>query len=199
MKIGFDFDNTIIFYDKIFYKIALERSLIPKSLPANKKLIRDFLVSKNREEDFTLMQAEVYGKRIVEAKPAEGLIECLKILKQNKKSINIISHKTKFPYKGPKYNLHISANKWLEKNRFFDKQVINLSKDNVFFEETKINKIKRIKNIGCTHFIDDLPEILNMIDFDCIRILYDPESTYKGDFNNFKIIKKWEDLHYFIN
>ena len=82
IKLGLDFDNTLITYDAIFYKIALERNLIKKNLAKQKILIRDFLRKKNLEDQFTLIQAEVYGRRIVEAKPAENLIENLLILKK---------------------------------------------------------------------------------------------------------------------
>ena len=39
-KIGIDFDNTIVVYNNLFYKIALK--LIPAELPKNKTIIRDF-------------------------------------------------------------------------------------------------------------------------------------------------------------
>ena len=35
-KIGIDFDNTIVVYNNLFYKIALEKKLIPAELPKNK-------------------------------------------------------------------------------------------------------------------------------------------------------------------
>ena len=33
----------------------------------------------------------------------------------------IISHKSLYPYKGPKYDLHDAAMRWLDKNNFFNK------------------------------------------------------------------------------
>ena len=117
IKLGLDFDNTLITYDEIFYKTALERNLITLNFPPQKSLIRDFLIHQNMEDQFTLLQAEVYGKRILEAKPAENLVENLLNLKK-KMNIQyyIISHKTKKPIKGPSYNLHEAAISWLLKN-----------------------------------------------------------------------------------
>ena len=35
----------------------------------------DFLIQQNKEDEFTLLQAEVYGRRILEAKPSDNLVE----------------------------------------------------------------------------------------------------------------------------
>ena len=59
--IGLDFDNTLVCYDKLFHKTALERGLIDKSIPRNKIAIRDYLRSKDKDEEFTLLQGEIYG------------------------------------------------------------------------------------------------------------------------------------------
>ena len=192
IRLGLDFDNTLIFYDDIFHKIASEKKLIPNVFPAQKKKIRDFLIANNLEDQFTHIQAEVYGKRIIEAKPCKNLIKNLKKIKDKNIDIYIVSHKTIYPYKGPKYNLHNAAEEWLIKNGFFDKSILGFSRKNIFFETTKIDKISRIKNLGCTHFIDDLPEILNMINEGCIKILYDPNSINKV--NKFNILKDWDNL-----
>ena len=72
-KIGLDFDNTIVSYDNLFHKIAAEQKLIPRNFPQSKLLIRDYLRKKNKDELFTLIQAEVYGKRILEASPSPNV------------------------------------------------------------------------------------------------------------------------------
>ena len=50
IKLGFDFDNTIICYEDIFYKLAVEKKLIKESFPKKKKLIREYLINKNLED-----------------------------------------------------------------------------------------------------------------------------------------------------
>jgi len=43
VRIGIDFDNTIVSYDTLFHRVALERGLIPISVPANKISVREYL------------------------------------------------------------------------------------------------------------------------------------------------------------
>ena len=49
MLVGVDFDNTIVCYDGLFHKLALERGLIPEDFPASKGEVRDFLRNTDRE------------------------------------------------------------------------------------------------------------------------------------------------------
>ena len=91
------------------------------------------------------------------------MFKALKKLKKEGVRLFIISHKSKTPYLGPKYDLHHSAMKWLERNQFFSVDGLGMSKDNVYFELTKESKINRIEILGCTHYVDDLPEILVML------------------------------------
>ena len=197
IRLGLDFDNTIISYEHIFHKVAFEKNLIPHNFPIKKKLIRDYLISRDSEEQFTELQSEIYGKRILEAKPTFGCIDFLKNLRKKNIELFIVSHKTKYPYRGKKYNLHNAANKWLSKNGFLDNNKLGFSKDRIYFEESKVNKVNRIKELKCTHYVDDLPEILKLIDFQCIKVLYDPQKNF-AEKNSYKRIEKWSDLNYLI-
>ena len=82
LKIGLDFDNTLINYDFLFYKLAVEKNLVPRKLDKNKLAVRDYLRALNKDREFTLLQGEVYGKRIFEAEQSEGMFEALKKLKK---------------------------------------------------------------------------------------------------------------------
>ena len=82
--LGLDFDNTLVCYDDLFHQLALEKDLIPDNISADKIVIRDYLRGQGRDEDFTLLQGEVYGLRILDAKPAEGMLNALKDLKRPK-------------------------------------------------------------------------------------------------------------------
>ena len=198
INLGLDFDNTLINYDSLFQKAASEKKLIPSNFPKSKKLIRDYLREKGLEDKFTLLQGEVYGSRITEAVQSEGMFKALKDVQKKGVNLFIVSHKTKEPYSGPKFDLHEAALSWLEKNMFFDKSGINIPKDNVFFEVTKEKKINRILSIGCTHFIDDLPEILEMIDPRIIKILYSPLSERISD-NKVIYMNNWSNLNKIID
>ena len=81
----------------------------------------------------------------------------------------------------------------LEKHGFFAHDGLNWSRNQVFFEESKQAKVKRIGNLGCTHYIDDLTEILRMIPDNIEKILYDPNGSY-GD-KEFKTISDWKHFN----
>ena len=112
--LGLDFDNTLVRYDKLFHQLALEKGLIEKSLSADKIAIRDHLRSQGQDEQFTLLQGEVYGLRILEAEPAEGMMSALNELKERGIKMVLVSHKTRKPYKGPSYNSQTSTWNLLE-------------------------------------------------------------------------------------
>ena len=171
--LGLDFDNTLVCYDKLFHKVALEKELIKPSMEADKVLIRNHLREKNKDYEFTLMQGEVYGNRILEAEPSPGMLTALKNLADQGVEMKLISHKTKFPIKGPKYNLHEAAISWLTKYGFF--QTLNglgWKQSQIHFEASKEDKAIKIQQLKCTHYIDDLPEILEMLPSDIKKILY---------------------------
>ena len=190
--LGLDFDNTLVHYDNLFHKLALEKNLIEESVPAQKTAIRDYLRSRGQDVYFTLLQGEVYGLRILEAEPAEGMISTLKALQENGISMHLISHKTKTPYKGPAYDLQAAARAWLEKYGFFSTEGLSWTQEQVYFEESKESKLLRIKSLNCTHYIDDLPEILDMLPPQMNRILYapnDPTTSLKHTH-----MRNWEEL-----
>ena len=114
-KLGLDLDNTIIIYDKLFFKVASERNLVSNQINPTKQSIRDDLRLKGLDYEFTKIQSIVYGERILEAKIADGFKEFLNKV-YSKFDIYIVSHKTQFPIIGQKYDLHKSALSWLKKN-----------------------------------------------------------------------------------
>ena len=147
--------------------------VIPSTLPQSKQAVRDYLRQQGLEEEWTRLQGHVYGNRMREAKPFEGIIDFLKQCQRLHIPTSIISHKTLYPYLGPQYNLHESALDWLDYYGFY----AWVPKENIFFELTKEAKIERIRSQACTHFIDDLPEFLTEPSFPSIhRLLFDPEN-----------------------
>jgi hypothetical protein len=110
------------------------------------------------------------------------VIEFIKFARYKGISMAIVSHKTKHPFIGPKYNLHEAARGWVA-NTLTDGFTNLIEPDHVFFELTKEEKIARIADIGCDYFIDDLPEILLMPGFpkNLKRILFDPEGLHNKD------------------
>jgi hypothetical protein len=182
MRIGFDFDNTIVSYDELFYRVAIEKSLIPDDLPISKLAVRDFLRSANNENAWTEMQGYVYGSRMSDAVAFSGVIEFVKLARANGIAMVIVSHKTKHPFMGPKYDLHEAARGWVE--NFLVEEGKNLIEpDQIFFEVTKEDKVARIDECECDYYIDDLPEILLMSGFPqkTKRILFDPKNNHSEE------------------
>jgi len=158
--IGVDFDNTIISYDDILHKVAVERSLISPSLLKSKKHIRDDIRRlPDGEIEWQKLQAVVYGPRIKEATLIDGVQAFINSCRRAGVKIYIISHKTEFAnYDRMKINLRSAALQWMFKNRFFEKDGLGFSQEDVYFETTRLGKIKRVTELNCTHFIDDLEE-----------------------------------------
>lgn len=160
MIIGVDFDNTIVCYDGIFHAVALERGLVPATLPTDKTSVRDHLRQTGQEHAWTEIQGFVYGPRLKDASPYPGVLAFFRSAISRGIDIRIVSHKTRHPFLGEPHDLHAAAWDWLEAHGFFALESIGLSKGHVFLEETMDAKFQRIRAEGCTHFIDDLPEFL---------------------------------------
>lgn len=195
MIIGVDFDNTIVCYDGIFHRVALERGLIPADLPQDKTTVRNHLRQIGREPDWTEMQGYVYGPRLIDAQPYPGVLDFFKAAVRQGIEVRIISHKTKHPFLGEQHDLHAAAWGWLEANGFFDPARIGIRRDQVFLELTKESKHQRIGTAGCTHFIDDLPEFLLDPGFPAgvERIHFDPCLTAKPE-NGLRSAASWTQI-----
>ena len=194
MVLGLDFDNTIICYDDLFHKVALEKGLIPASLPKEKNIVRDYLRANCAEDEWTIIQGEVYGDRIMEAEPYEGMFDTLHQLTADNIPVYIISHKTREPYLGRKRDLHAAAREWLQRHNFLSPNGLNWNEDQFFFELTKERKVKRIIEIGCTHYVDDLIEILDLLPDLINKILFSPNDSPDVHNHNWSLLKSWKAL-----
>lgn len=176
MRIGLDFDNTIVSYDELFHKVAREQELVPPETPANKLAVRDHLRKIGQEDRWTEMQGYVYGARMDEAAAYPGVIDFMRLAQAAGHTLMIVSHKTRHPFLGPQYDLHASARGWIEHHLLSDGGTL-IPESQIYFELTKQEKIARIANSQCDVFIDDLPEILLAEGFPLVaeRLLFDPE------------------------
>jgi hypothetical protein len=197
MRIGIDFDNTIVCYDGAFHAAALEEGLISSAVAINKNAVRDHLRRNGQEEDWIRLQGLVYGKRMELASPFVGAFEVMRDMVAKGFEVAIISHKTRHPYRGPAYDLHLAAREWLDQKGFFGQ--VGLSREAVFFELTKAEKISRIAQQRCTHFIDDLPEILADQQFpaDTKPLLFDPVGGFPDA--GFPVVRDWTGLDRLLN
>lgn len=192
MKIGLDFDNTIVNYDKIFYDVAVEWGVVTKDTPINKLAVRNLLRDLGKEDRWTEMQGYVYGARMEEAQLYPGVMDFIQQAKNIGCTVVIISHKTAHPFLGPKYDLHAVARKWIEKN-------IGLDAESIFFELTKEKKWERIAELGCDVFIDDLPEIIFSPNFPkkTSAILFDPccmNRSFSAQNSQVRVASSWPEI-----
>ena len=193
IKLGLDFDNTLISYDSLFRQVAIENGLISEAIKPNKNAVRDYLRSVDREDDWTRLQGEVYGNRILEATPYPGMKKALEEYSINYSFLAIVSHKTKTPFLGYPWDLHAAARSWLEKERMHSHSGPNIDRTKTFFELTKEAKCERIMALGCTHYIDDLPEILEMLPSTIIKIYFCPGYEHEQN-TGWLEMKKWDQL-----
>ena len=191
MRIGIDFDNTIVSYDDLFRKIAIEQQLGPESLPISKTEVRDYLRKTGKEDAWTAMQGAVYGRRMAEAKPFPGVLDFIKVCHEAAIPVYIASHRTRFPIAGESFDLHAAAIDWLRSQGIQDL----IPADRIYFELTKDAKLNRIKSLNVTHFIDDLPEFLSMPGFPVStqRILFNPQNALVADPGVVSIVS-WSDI-----
>lgn len=162
--IGIDFDNTIVTYDEVFFKYALKSGLILKEVKKNKQAIRDSIKRlPGGDNEWTRLQGLVYGKHMDEARTTPGVERFFKACKKNSYKIMIISHRTVYPFRGPRVNLQMAAKRWLENKDFLTK--FGLTRKDIVFAQTLKGKIEQIARKKCAYFIDDLKEVLTHPDF----------------------------------
>ena len=174
--IGLDFDNTLINYDELFYNLAGEEGLVSKDVEKTKTGIRDSIrLLGDGETKWQRLQALAYGSRMGGAVLNSGVSEFLGRCRSVKANVHIVSHKTEFAnLDETRTNLRHSAMDWMAEHRMFDHSDQGLAPGDVFFEQTRQEKLQRINNLGCTHFIDDLEEVFREEGFppDMIKILF---------------------------
>ncbi len=201
--LGVDFDNTLVNYDEVFWRSALQMGLIFPQGPRHKESIRDTIRDGSAgEEKWQQLQAHVYGKAMDEAVLIEGVEEFFSFCKETKLDTYIISHKTEFAIGDKKVNLRTAALAWMKKNKFFDKTGLGVSEDQVYFEPTRERKINRIKILECTHFIDDLPETFLEESFpgNVNKMLYSPQRLSPLRDGSVKTFRTWQEIKdYFLH
>jgi hypothetical protein len=192
MRIGVDFDNTIADYEGVFHAAAMERGLIGADLAKGKNAVRDFLNNSGRKDDFTALQGYVYGSRMDLARPYGGFREFIAAARATGHDIFIVSHKTRFPLLGPKYDMHEAARAFLRDRELAGNAAV--PHEQIYFEETKEQKIERAAALDVDAFIDDLPEILAMpgLAERCRRILFAPNGA-TGE-TRFEVCCSWDEI-----
>jgi hypothetical protein len=156
--LGIDLDNTIISYDRLMHRIAVEQGLIAPTVPATKRDVCAAVRSTpDGENRWQRLQGEVYGPRIAGAVPMPGACEAVAAIVRAGLRVAVVSHKTRVAAQGDGTDLHESARGWLEAHGVF---ALGLSRDAVYFTPTASAKVARIGELGCRWFVDDRLDIL---------------------------------------
>ena len=175
MRIGLDFDNTIVCYDAAIAVLAEKLLDLPAEVPRTKLCLRDHLRAAGREPEWTAFQGDLYGPGMVHAQPFEGAIDTMLQLVEQGHELIIVSHRSLRPYAGEPHNLHAAARGWVAE-RLQSSGLFAADNGSVNFLETRQEKVARIAELGCQAFLDDLPEVLGDSAFpdSTARILFDP-------------------------
>ncbi len=161
MRIGLDFDNTIICYDTVFAQAAVQRGLLPAGFQGTKQSVRD-AIRRHQHGDIAWqgLQGFVYGKGIAAAQPFAGVDRFLRRAKAEGAHISIVSHKTEHGhFDQDRVNLREAALGWMEAWNFFAADGYAIGRADIHFAPTREDKIARITTLGFETFIDDLEEI----------------------------------------
>jgi hypothetical protein len=161
MRIGLDFDNTLIDYDRVFVEAARERGLVPRDFAGSKRAVRDAIrLLPDGELTWQRLQGHVYGAGIDGAVPVPGSQGFLQRCARERVGVFIVSHKTQFGHYDPaRVDLRAAARRWMTAQGFVGHG--GLPADHVYFEDDRAHKLARIAALGCSHFVDDLEEVFD--------------------------------------
>lgn len=195
MRIGIDFDNTLVSYELAFAAVGRGEGFLPPDFSGGKEAVKAWLLASGPDSSvkWETLQGLVYGRKIECAQLFEGAAEFFSHCKGLADAeIYIVSHKTVLAYHDPlKSNLRDAALRWMHARRFFDLDGFALKAENVFFEPTRDDKVRRIAALGCDVFVDDLPDVLghSCMPVSCRKILFrgEPCGSLEG-------AKNWYDV-----
>jgi hypothetical protein len=162
LRIGIDFDNTIACYDAAFRECAKALKFIPVDRIYAKQEMKELILRQpDGETNWQRVQGQVYGRFISHAIMFPGVAEFLTRCRKAGADVFIVSHKTDFGhFDEQKINLRDCATKWMMALGFFSISEFNLNPQQLFFEYTREDKVRRIADLGLDYFIDDLAEVL---------------------------------------
>ena len=167
VRIGIDFDNTIICYDRVFAAAARQRGLVPDEWTGLKTDVREYLRSKpGGELAWEGLQGWVYGKGIGSAEIFPGVMDFLGACRLNGVGVCIVSHKTQFGHQdADRTDLRFAARDWLRATGVIGAGNSALTVNDVYFEDTQVAKVERLASLDLDIFIDDLVDVFEQPHF----------------------------------
>jgi hypothetical protein len=197
MRIGLDFDNTMIRYDDVFRKAAETRGLLPADFVGSKQQVRDGIRKlPDGELKWQALQGYVYGTGIEAATMFPGLSDFLGRARAHGDTVLIVSHKTEYGHFDPdRTNLRQAAMRWMEGQGFFGDQRFAVKPEHIHFASTRSEKLNRIGDLKCDIFVDDLEEVLSDPDFPRFvrRILFSEQAEVTVDLP-YEVCRDWRSI-----
>jgi hypothetical protein len=192
--VGVDLDNTIICYDRAFHRAALDRGLIDPATPPTKTAVKNAVLAKAGNQQWTEMQGHVYGPGIEAATAYDGVTDFFRLRAAQGIPTFIVSHKTQFAAAGPRHDLREFATAWLKTSGLLD--LLLPSAKPVIFTSTRTEKLEAVHRLECVTLIDDLPEVFrdpaypSATDF----ILFDPDNAHP-DWTDTPRASTWSEIN----
>jgi hypothetical protein len=194
VRIGLDFDNTLVRYDHVFSLESEKLGIISSSWNGSKQELRDdILLRPDGERLWQTLQGRVYGLGMGQAVMFPGVASFLMRSRQRGDDLFIVSHKTEFGHFDlTRTPLRQVALTWMESNGFFDQSRFGLLKENVFFSATRSEKVDQIARLNLDIFVDDLEEVFAEEGFPSInKVLFNPKE--EGQYHNVQC-DNWSDI-----
>ena len=165
LRIGLDFDNTIANYDQAFPEVARILGYETNNLNAtlNKRELKlELLKQSDGDTAWQKVQGLVYGKYIDLASLYPGVYEFVLRALASGNEIFIVSHKTELGhFDESRTPLRQAATTWLINQNLVGDSDSKIKLQNIFYAETRDEKIGKIIELQLDVFIDDLDEVLS--------------------------------------
>ena len=165
LRIGLDFDNTIANYDQAFPEVARILGYETNNLKAtlNKRELKlELLKQSDGDTAWQKVQGLVYGKYIDLASLYPGVCEFVLRALASGHEIFIVSHKTELGhFDESRTPLRQAATTWLINQNLVGDSDSKIKLQNIFYAETRDEKIDKIIELQLDVFIDDLDEVLS--------------------------------------
>ena len=129
LRIGIDFDNTIIAYDHVFCAVAKRCGLLDPEFFGGKQAVRDAIrLSPAGELGWQRLQGQVYGKGLADATVVAGFEDFLRRCGRERCVVLVVSHKTEFGHFDPdRINLRTTALDWMAAKGLFARRARHLA------------------------------------------------------------------------
>ena len=165
LRIGLDFDNTIANYDQAFPEVARILGYETNNFNAtlNKRDLKlKLLKQPDGDTAWQKVQGLVYGKFIDLASLYPGVYEFVLRALASGHEIFIVSHKTELGhFDESRTPLRQAATTWLTNQKLVGDSDSKIKLQNIYYAETRDEKINKIVELQLDVFIDDLDEVLS--------------------------------------